>query len=347
MTTPKLFITGATGYIGGDFLYAIYDAQPTWHIAVLVRHNAGAENIARIFPRVRIVRGDLESSTVLCNEVRDADIVLHFANCDHEGSAQALLKGLARHSSERPGWYIHTSGTGILAFEDKRSQTCGILRGRVYNDWEGVSELVNLPSDAFHRNVDSLVTQTYHTPEKTFKTAIVCPCCIYGTGRGPGNTSSTQVYTLATTVLKRGKGIRVGEGRNVWHQVHIQDLTKLYVLLVEAAASGGGNATWDEEGYYLAENGSFCWGDVEEAVSRVAFERGYIPTSQIDTLDWSRTESLDARGPYRWGSNSRGTAVRARRLLGWVPNQLGLLETIDEIVDCQACVAGLLKSEQT
>ncbi|KAI8158480.1 hypothetical protein K4K49_002651 [Colletotrichum sp. SAR 10_70] len=290
-----------------------YHSHPEWSFSALVRNQEKAAILQEAFPDVRPVFGDLDSTDVLREEASVADIVL-----------------------QRPGWYIHTSGTGILTIEDGRAKTCGTHRTKVYDDWDGVSELLNLSDDAFHRNVDKIVTDTIAWPSKNFKTAIVCPCCIYGPGRGPGNTKSVQVYTLATTVLKRGKGIRIGDGENIWHQVHVQDLSSLYLALAEAAASGGSKATWDDEGYYLAENGSFSWGDVEKAVAQAAFEKGLIKTSELDVLDWDGTVKEDPKGPYRWGSNSRGLATRARKCLGWNPVQPKLMDLVGDIVELQA-----------
>ncbi|KAI3584247.1 hypothetical protein IWW34DRAFT_800267 [Fusarium oxysporum f. sp. albedinis] len=335
MATSKLFITGATGYIGGDFLYEAYHTRPTWEISALVRSEVAVSSLQEKYPRIRIVRGDLDSADLLRDEAQRADIVLHFANCDHEASANALLKGMAEHTSDRPGWYIHTSGTGILTFEDGRNQTCGVRRDKVFNDWTGVLELINLPCDAFHRNVDKIVTATTEDVPKYFRTAIVCPCCIYGDGRGPGNRSSTQVYIMATHILERGRGFVVGEGRNIWHYVHIRDLSKLFVLLTDAAAAGGEGASWDSEGCYFAENGNVTWGDIAEAITEAAFRNGYITTKDLDVLDWDATAALDPKGPYRWGSNSRGYALRATKLLGWQTEQPGLLDNIEDIVTLQ------------
>ncbi|VUC27456.1 unnamed protein product [Clonostachys rosea] len=319
----------------GDFLYEVYRARPAKDISVLIRSDAAAASIQEAYPGVRVVRGNLDSGDLLRDEAQRADVVLHFANCDHENSARALLEGLARHTEDRPGWYIHTSGTGILTFEDGRAKTYGIRRERVFNDWSGVGELISLPDDSFHRNVDSIVTATIGDVPKTFKTAIVCPCCIYGEGRGPGNRSSTQVYTLATQILQRGKGFVVGKGENVWHYVHIRDLSKLFLLLTDTAISGGGNATWDSEGYYFAESGNITWGEISQKVTQAAFAKGYIETAYLDVLDWDTTEELDPKGPYRWGSNSRGQAIRGNKLLGWKPEQPTLLECIGDIVDLQ------------
>lgn len=206
------------------------------------------------------------------------------------------------HAPEQPAWYIHTSGTGILTFEDSRAKTCGILREKEYDDWDGIHELINLPDDAFHRNVDKIVLKAGLELPDNIKTAIVCPCAVYGPGRGPGNIRSTQAYTLATTILKRGRGIRVGDGKNIWHQVHIQDLSTLYLTLGEAAVLGGGRATWGRQGYYFAENGSFAWGDIQRSITLAAYEKKFIPTSQVDVLDYEQTARVDLKGPYRWGS---------------------------------------------
>ncbi|KAJ5429325.1 hypothetical protein N7491_006341 [Penicillium cf. griseofulvum] len=56
----------------------------------------------------------------------------------------------------------------------------------------------------------------------TVHTAIICPPIIYGSGRGTGNTKSAKAYWLAAAVLKRRNGLLIGEGKKIWHQVHIQ-----------------------------------------------------------------------------------------------------------------------------
>lgn len=100
---------------------------------------------------------------------------------DHEGAAKSIAAGLIEgHSKERPGYWLHTGGTGILTFTDAKSGNLGQKSEKVYNDWTGVEELVNLPDDAFHRNVDKLVIDTGKNNADVVKTAIVCPPTIYG-----------------------------------------------------------------------------------------------------------------------------------------------------------------------
>lgn len=173
------------------------------------------------------------------------------------------------------------------------------------------------------------------------KVAIVCPPTIYGPSRGPGNQKSIQAYWLTAAVLKRKKGLLVGKGENIWHQIHVQDLSDVYLLLGDAAAAGGGKATWNDKGYYLAENGAFKWGDIQREVARVAHEKGLIPSAEVEPLSDKDVTALNQFGLYAWGSSSRGHALRARKLLGWSPSRPSLKELIPEIVDIEAKDLGL------
>ncbi|KAB8277021.1 hypothetical protein BDV30DRAFT_205698 [Aspergillus minisclerotigenes] len=342
MAPPKVFLTGATGYIGGDVFYAVHQAHPDWQYSLLVRSKDKAAQVTSKYPNVRIVLGDLDSSNIIEEEVKNADIILHCADCDHVASAEAIAKGAAHHTPENPVWVIHTSGTGILTVEDFRTNTWGFYRSKEHNDWEGVDELLNLPDDSFHRNVDKIIIEASQRNPESVKTAIVCPPTIYGPGRGPGNQKSVQAYWLAAAVLKRKKGFLVGEGKNIWHQVHVQDLSDVYGALADAAAAGGGKATWNDKGYYLAENGQFVWGDIQREVARVAYEKKLIPSPDVESLPDAQVSELNEFGLYAWGSSSRGHALRARKLFGWSPSKPSLKELIPEIVDLEAKNLGLL-----
>lgn len=266
---------------------------------------------------------------------------LDFADCDHVPSATAIAKGVTYHTPENPVWLIHTSGTGILTYEDFRNNTWGIERQKEFNDWDGIKEVTSLPDDALHRDVDKIILAAGRGNPAAVKTAIVCPPTIYGPGRGPGNQKSVQAYWLTQAVLKRKQGLLVGEGKNIWHQVHVQDLSDVYLALGEAAAQGGGKATWGDEGYYFAENGSFVWGDIQRAVAKAAFEKKLISSPDVEPIPDAKVTELNKFGLYAWGSNSRGHAIRARKLFGWSPKKQSLLDLVPHIVDIEAKDMGL------
>ena len=72
----------------------------------------------------------------------------------------------------------------------------GSLDPKVYNDWEGVEELLTLPDHAFHRNVDKLVLEAAATHEDLLKVALVCPPTIYGEYSPKCNRSSPEPLSL-------------------------------------------------------------------------------------------------------------------------------------------------------
>lgn len=73
--------TGATGYIGGDALFAIRHAQPDWRLKVLVRDEEKAAKIRTNLPGVETVMGSLDDFDVIKNSVSGADIVIRKSHC--------------------------------------------------------------------------------------------------------------------------------------------------------------------------------------------------------------------------------------------------------------------------
>jgi nucleoside-diphosphate-sugar epimerase len=335
---PKLFLTGSTGYIGGDFLYLVAEKHPDWELTCLVRNSDKGAKIAAAYPKARLVYGDLDAVDVIEEEASKADIIYHFANCDHEASAKAITNGMDRRSSSSPGFWIHTSGTGILTWETFDRGCFGDELPKKFNDWDGVQELMNQPDHALHRVVDKIVIAA---GSDKVKTAIVCPPTIYGPGRGPDNQKSMQAYKAAAAMMKIKQGFVVGKGVNVWHQVHVQDLSDLYLLLGEAAATGGPPATWNEQGYYLAENGEFVWGDVLKAIAKDAHSKGLLPQPTTKGYSADEAQAVLWFGHYAVGSNSRGESIRGKRLLGWKPYRPLLMEEVPTIVDIEARALGL------
>jgi hypothetical protein len=109
------------------------------------------------------VYGDLDAVGLIEEEASNADIVYHFANCDHEPSADAIAKGLARRSRDGPGYWIHTSGTLILGWETMELAEYGNRLDKVFDDWNGVAALTSQPDQAAHRNASSTMPQTVAT----------------------------------------------------------------------------------------------------------------------------------------------------------------------------------------
>lgn len=331
---PKIFLTGATGYIGGDTLYALYNAHSDYEIAALVRSEEKGKPVKDAFPNVRLVIGDLDSSKLIEEESAKADVVIHTADAsDNEPAAKAIAAGLASgHSKEKPGFWLHTGGAGILCWETMRDDNrLGEHSDREYNDWTAVQDLTGLPSDAFHKNVDDLVLRA---GSDSVKTAILCPPTIYGRGRGPSHTRSRQAYELAHLILTGGYVPIIGQGKARWNNVHVADLAQLFVLLTEAAVSGKTDSElWNETGYYLVENGEHVWADLARSMGKKAVELGFLQ-GELEEKTLEKDKAIDQAGfeAVSWGFNSRGKAERAKKVVGWEPKAPGIEETIEEIL---------------
>ncbi|KAL9002411.1 MAG: hypothetical protein Q9188_004660 [Gyalolechia gomerana] len=311
-----------------------------YQVAALVRNSDKGAQVASQYPSVRLVYGDLDNAEILEQEAREADIVLHCASADHVGAAEALTKGLATHASESPGYIIHTSGTGILMFADMERQTYGESSSKVYNDWDGIGEVTSIPDFAPHRNVDKVILGA---TASNVKPAIVCPPTIFGPGRGPGNQRSHQVPELSRCTLQKGHGIQVGAGETFWTNVHVHDLSDVFVSLVEAATAGGGQASWGSEGYYFTENGEHVWGKIAQLVATAAHKQGFIPSADVKVLPNREIDEMCPAGTLLWGANSRCQAIRARKLLGWSPNRKSLEEDTPDTVAHEADIRGFVK----
>jgi hypothetical protein len=270
---------------------------------------------------------------------------------DHKGAAQAITKGiLAGHSRDHPGFWIHISGTGILCWKDMELGNIGEApHEEPYDDLENVSALTNLPDSAFHREIDKIVLAAGTANPGVVKTAVVCPPTIYGPGRGPGNQRSRQVYSLANATLRRGKAPRLGRGLTEWDNVHIHDLSNLFVLQVEAAIQNKAELAhelWGAKGYFLAENGHHVWGEVSKWAAEAAYKAGYIASPEIETLTADQAKEIAGFEAVSWGLNSKGFAKRARKFLGWQPKGRSLKEEIPDIVEGEAKSLGLKVSHK-
>jgi hypothetical protein len=276
----------------------------------------------------RFVIGDFDSFDLIASEAEASDIVLNWASSDHDGLNNAILAGLKRKGNSC--YLIHTSGTGLLTYEDIKNNRESKESSKVYDDWEGVGEVVGLSDDAPHMNVDRAILHAA-SEAPHIRTAIVCPPLIYGVSSNKHTArerSAARQYVV--DILKRGKGFFINDGKARWNTVHINDLAQLFLLLVENATQGGGNATWGQEAYYFAENGEVCFGEFAREVSRIAFEKGHISTLEIDRLTVEEGKQVAPFTTMMTLYNSRSKSIRARKLLRWEPVNINIMEDITQ-----------------
>ena len=86
------------------------------------------------------------------------------------------------------------------------------------------------------------------------------------------------------------------------------------------------------DAYYLADNGEHRWSDVARSIAGIAIAEGYlshVATEQLEFEEAKRQTGLEAAS---WGLNVRCRAIRARKLLRWMPSNPSLDEELPGIV---------------
>ncbi|KAI1813978.1 nucleoside-diphosphate-sugar epimerase [Poronia punctata] len=331
----KIFLTGATGYIGGEALYSISQAHPEIEFTLLVRSEEKAKAVRAEYPNAKFVFGDLDDAAVIQKAASEADIVVHTADSsDHLPAAKAISKGLSEgHTDEKPGYWIHISGTSILQWYDWTHDRYGQdpLPEQKYHDIDDIDRILTFPQQAHHRAIDEVVQQANQVGG--VRTLIICPPTIYGPGHGPVNKRSIQLYSMARQLLEEGAApVMAGPGTPEWDSVHVHDLGQLFVLAVEAALDEEKRKNpeiFGPHGYFFAENGVHSWRRDAELLAEEAKKQGLLE------------EAKTKEGDYKnFGANSKGVAQRARKYLGWKPTGKSVEEEIPDIVAGEAKLVG-------
>jgi nucleoside-diphosphate-sugar epimerase len=299
----KVFVTGASGYIGGSVAAGLLAAGHS--VLGLVRSSERAAQVRSL--GIEPVLGSLGDAALLAQAARESDAVINAASSDDRGAVEAMLPAL----SGRGKCFIHTSGSSIVG-----DMAAGRRGDKVYEDETPVQPL---PGKAARVAIDKLVLGA---AKDGVRAVVICPTMIYGRGRG-AHPESIQVPRLIALARKYGVPRHVGAGENVWSNVHIDDLVRLYLLALERAPAGA---------FYYAENGENSYRELAEAIGRMLGMGGRTVPMPIDE---AIAELGESGAQFSFGSNSRVRAVRARRELGWSPSGRGLIEEIE-----RGCYAG-------
>lgn len=93
MAEPQtIFLLGASGYLGGEFLLLLARDFPQHPINALVR-NPTPEKVSglkEMHPNISIVEGNLEDDAIIQEQVQKADIIINTASSDHWPSVKCM-----------------------------------------------------------------------------------------------------------------------------------------------------------------------------------------------------------------------------------------------------------------
>ena len=290
----RIFLTGASGYIGGSVATALIAAGHAVDGLVRSAEKADAVRAFGITP----VHGSLDDLDTLSDAARTADAVIHTASADDEAAPRAIMSALK--GTGKP--FIHTSGSSIVG-----TQAGGHLVEDVFED---NTPFTPSPGRAARA---ALTREIQMAPD--VHAIVIAPSLIHGPGRGAG-AHSMQVPWLLDTAKRHGMPRHLGPGTNRWSNVHIDDLVDLYLLALSNAPANS---------FYWAENGEASMLELCQAISRMIGANGQ---TQEMTLEQAAEEWGEGPAANTMGSNSRVRAIRARTELGWAPKGPSVFEEI-------------------
>ncbi|KAM0247172.1 hypothetical protein ACHAP5_004251 [Fusarium lateritium] len=340
----KIFLTGASGYIGGDVLHLLLKSHPEYQVRALVRDATKGAAITKEYSQVEIVSGGLDDTDTIAQEAKDADVVVHLAATGHLKSVQTIYEALAsKPKGSKPPYYIQISGASALAAGEiaDKSWVFGSGNDVIHNDLTGIDSIKSYIKQYPNRAVDNYMFSVSEQ-ESSAKTALVVPPIIYGRGRGPGNQRSMQIPDLAKAVLERKRGIRVGAGESRWGNIHIADLSRIFLLLVEKAAEGNQDDNiWGANGVFFTGAGELSFYEISRRVAIAANDFNLIPSEEVDEVDAEEIDRLVSRGSVLLGTNARSGAQRAEQVLGWKAENESLEDHIPQAVIQEAKALGM------
>ena len=215
----RIFLTGATGYIGSAVLDAALRAGH--QVTALVRDPEKAEHVA--LRSVTPVVGELSKPDSYTAAAEHADAIVHAAY-EHSKRGPAVdrfaIETLCNVASRRidaglPATFVYTSGIWIL----------GDTQGQAKED----APLNPTPRVAWRPEHEALVGE--RSRGGAIRTAIVRPGIVYGGARG--------IIGDLLKDAKNGLVRMIGDGRNHWPCVYLRDLADLYIRVLTTPDASG------------------------------------------------------------------------------------------------------------
>lgn len=286
----KVLVLGATGYIGSAVAERL---RAEGHQVLGLARSAEAEQRVKAAGH-QPVRGDVADPARVAELARGADAVIHAANtgtADNPRVDLAMTRAVIAALEGSGAPFVYTSGVWSLGDTGE-----GIADERASN-------LHALPLSAWRTEAEREVVGA---AARGVRSVLLRPGIVYGRAGG--------IPASLVAEAKAKGGVRViGDGRQEWPSVHVDDLARLYALALTAPA---GSVLHGTDGQHRAR-------DVAVAASVAGGANGRI-------LPWTVEDARREYGGYGefFALHQRVSSDVTRRVTGWAPREPSLVEEL-------------------
>lgn len=287
----RIFVTGATGFIGSAIVPELMNAG--YQVLGLTRSDAGAKSLMAAGAQVH--RGDLDDLESLRKGAAMSDGVIHTAfihdyskfleSCDVDRRAIETL-GAVLTGSKRP--FIVTTGTA------------GLAPGQVATE-------------------DTDVPANFPFPRVSEQTALSLKDVNASVMRLPQvhNTVKQGLVTYLIAVAReKGFSAFVGDGRNRWAAGHVSDAARLYRLVLEKSEPGAKYHAVGEEGVSMRDIAQVIGRKLEVPVKSLS------PEEAQAHFGWLAMFA---------GLDMPASSALTQKRLGWKPTGRGLIADLEQM----------------